>query len=249
MTHQPSFWPIDIVGEDPADLSQRVARCRTIGTGEDGLRYYIKREENGPHLKSAELICTCLADAVHLAVPPFKIAKMPDGEIVFASREEAGVSPLSLWLDALTGDNIGGHATQLSRWLAFDAFTNNPDRHLDNFLIRHDQGRHELLGIDFSEALWMSEIGWRPPIQLPSCSTLSTRSQISERFPLNKAQFTLLLKKVCELPDSWMEQTLSQLPAGWMDATLSQDAAQWWVNDRSSRAEAIKKDMQNGYYV
>lgn len=249
MAYQTTFWPIAIVGEDPADLSQRAVRCRTIGTGEDGLRYYLKREANGEHLKPAEFVCACLADAIHLAVPLFKLARMPDGEIVFASREEAGVSPMSEWLAELTSDAPSSHAPQLSRWLAFDAFVGNPDRHLDNFLIRQDHGRHELLGIDFSEALWMTASGWPPPRRLPPCSTLRERSQIAEKFPLNKAQFSSLLRKIRELPDQWMEQTLSHLPSGWLDATLSQDVTQWWVNDRLSRTEAIEEDMENGYYI
>lgn len=237
---QRRVFPLLITGLQPADLD--TARCRHVGHGEDGLSYYIKRCCDGPRTPCAELICHELAAAINLAVPPSHVAVLSNGEEVFASREEGGLMEQDVWLRSIVfgkhpPPSLAGH---LSAWWAFDLFVHNPDRHVDNFMMRQTNHGTSLIAIDFSEAWHVS--AWPLPNELGPCHTTDTRSLLRGRFPLDRGRFEQVLDRVGKLPDDWLSEVLSHVPVRWLDATLKAHMEGWWKQDRHSRIDRIRLD-------
>ncbi len=240
---QRRVFPLQILGLQPVDLS--TARCRWIGHAEDGLSYYLKRCSDGERVPAAEYICTEMAAAVNLAVPPAHVALLDGGEQVFASREEGGLLNEHEWLTNIMlashpPPSLAGH---LSAWLAFDLFVHNTDRRIGNFCMRQTPASTSLLGIDFSEAWHVS--AWPLPNNIGKCNTTETRDMLRPRFPLDRSRFDRVLDRIAALPDNWLPETLSHVPVRWLGDTFREYMTKWWRDDRRARIDRIRQDHAN----
>lgn len=236
-------FPLRITGLEP--IRKDCARCKFIGRGDDGQRYYIKRVSEGRNTPAAEYLCTEMAASVGLAVPPGYVALLDD-EAVFASQEAIPVADINDWLTRVLSDAIPlpGLADDFSRWFAFDLFAHNPDRHIDNFIVPHDgSNAPPLIGIDFSEAWHVP--GWPMQARLGACHTLDLRRVFAARYPLQLPAFRGILDKLAALNDDWMKDTLARMPDAWMDATLRSHMGRWWTQHRLGRIDTLRREHAN----
>ena len=54
--------------------------------------YIVKGDKGGPNVRASEWIGTHIAEAIHIPCPTAKIIQMSDGQLMFGSREIAGIS-------------------------------------------------------------------------------------------------------------------------------------------------------------
>ena len=83
--------PLRVVWTDPVGLASAdasgVVRC------DDGCEYAVKDDSKHSKTMHSEWFCSRLAEAVGIAVPPFKICERMDGTLVFGSRWEGALPP------------------------------------------------------------------------------------------------------------------------------------------------------------
>jgi hypothetical protein len=244
--HQGRLFRLGIVALQPANLG---LHCHDIGTGEDSLKYYIKRCGCGRHLVPAsEFIGTRLAAACGLVVPPCYVGVLSSGEHVFASRSLDGALSEAEFLGVLISPHPPKSlAAHLSRWLAFDAFVGNPDRALRNLLLFQGSAGLGLAGIDFGECSFSR--AWPPgPLSLED-ATLQTRDLFRDSLPLEVMPALDLLDRIALLPDDWMQNCLEELPSEWDEFNRFSSVQDWWVRNRKRRVDRIKQDFIDGKYV
>jgi hypothetical protein len=246
---QGRLWPLQIVQTEPAPFG--TADCKSIGVGDDGMVYILKRVKDGQHVPVSEFICTQLAAAIGLPVPVCTIAVLPGDarELCFASREEAGVINLQSALQMLLHQKqLAVYVDRLMQWYAFDVFTHNVDRHMGNFLFRHSMAGAVMLGMDFSRALLTQ--GWPrhvPP--LPDCNTTQLERTLNGIAPYPPSAAAGIMNRLASAPDDWLDSCLSQVPAPWADAKLRTRLCRWWRHGRPKRLRLLRSHLTNGRYL
>lgn len=244
---QARLWPLRFLEVFPHNVG--TARLRLRGIADDGMPYFMKRADP-PGVPATELLCSGLANAIGLAVPYFHIGLMPvDDEEVFASRQESGLEDSRLWFQNLLSNPCPPNvARQLSAWFAYDLFINNTDRHINNFLCRDVGGVLTLHGFDFSEALLQEP--WPPsPVVRPGCNTLQTRAVLAANgVPLDRNVALEHLDRLGVAPADWMRNAVAEVPTPWLDAPARLELDRWWREDRASRLDTIKQDINDGAY-
>lgn len=248
MPIQRRLFPLHIVAVSP--VAAGTARLKVEGEGDDGHPYFIKRVADGPYVPANELICSALASDVGLVVPDFAVGILNDDQEAFCSRCEGGLQSAQEWMTKiLTAPPLpAGVISALSRWFAFDLFTNNPDRHFNNFLYREDRGISSLFGFDFSEALFAEP--WPPAANLnPGCNTLKVRRLLAGKgVPLDHDQAVLVLDRIDGLDVDWVQESMPALPDNWLPVVERNALDDWWRNDRHARVDYIKQEIGNGRY-
>lgn len=246
---QGRLFQLTIKRTEPAGYN--TADCKTVGVGDDGLLYILKRVGDGhPLIPATEWICTQLADHIGLPVSPCHIAKLPgSSELAFASREEGGVLDFARTLDLLRVPGVlPRHTPMLSRWYAFDLFTHNVDRHLGNFLFRESRLGHVLIGIDFSRAL-LAE-GWpgpRPP--LPICNTRHVQQALHQQAPYPALDACSVIQRLQQVSDDWLGVTLERVPEPWLDDKVRVQLRRWWRGSRHKRLHLLRRHLSSGRYL
>lgn len=246
---QGRLFQLTIRRTEPAGYN--TADCKTVGVGDDGLLYILKRVSDGhPLIPASEWICSQLAEHIGLPVSPSHIARLPGGsELAFASREEGGVIDYARTLDLLKShDMLKLHAPMLSRWYAFDLFTHNLDRHLGNFLFRESRLGHVLIGIDFSRAL-LAE-GWpthRPP--LPACNTRHVQKALHQHAPYPTRDAFTVIERLQQVSDDWLGETIERIPAEWLDGKVRPQLRRWWRGSRQKRLHLLRRHLSSGRYL
>lgn len=246
---QHRIFPLHIVRTEPVHLGTADLRC--IGVGDDGQAYYIKRVCDGPLIPVSEFLCSLLAGAIGMAIPPFHIALMPDRqEMCFASREEGGViEGLAAFHQMIANNSLGLYSTRLAQWYAFDLFVHNVDRHANNFLFRQTSLGTTLVGLDFSRAL-VAE-GWpgqHPP--LPNgCNSRILARQLQALSPYPAPSAVATLSRLAAIPDDWIAKQLDSLPDAWVTARMRSAIARWWRGGRAKRLRLIRGHLANGRYL
>ena len=242
------LFPLVIRRTEPAGYG--TAACKSIGVGDDGLTYILKRVADAhPLIPVSEWVCTKLAEHVGLAVSPCHIATLPGGETAFASREEGGLMDTDAAMLLLEQpEALRPHLPALARWYAFDVFTYNVDRHIANFLFRRGRMGMALMGIDFSQAL-LTE-GW-PVVgtPLPTCNTSHTRRTLEAVLPYPSAEAAALANRLASVSDEWLATTLSPVPEQWLDARVRTSLIRWWGSARHKRLSLLHTHFASGRYL
>ena len=241
------IFPLQITRTEPSPMANQSAICKQIGKCQDGYTYFLKTIAASPHIPASEYICTKMAEAVGLNVPYCTIAKMPTGELAFASQNiEPLLSPHTSIEYML--DNAPSLAPELAAWYAFDQFVGNHDRHIGNFIIKTAPGiSATLFGIDFSHALL--EVDW-PSRRTPTtpCNTTRTMRNLAGQENYPPADCVKLVHKLATLPDTWLQDTLTALPDAWVGAMLRREIACWWRKHRHKRLHTLRKHLANERY-
>lgn len=246
---QGRLFPLTIRRTEPAAYG--TADCTTVGVGDDGMLYILKRVGDAhPLVPASEWICSQLAEHIGLPVSPSHVARLPgSSELAFASREEGGVLDYASTLDLVKNhEMLKRHVPMLSRWYAFDLFTHNVDRHLGNFLFRESRLGHVLIGIDFSRAL-LTE-GWpgpRPP--LPLCNTRHVQRALHQHVPYPASEASAVIERLSRVSDDWLDQTLERVPEPWLDARVRRQLRRWWRGSRHKRLHLLRRHLSSGRYL
>lgn len=238
--------PLVIRRIEPAPYG--TVQCSLRGQGDDGLTYILKRVgDDHPLSPASEYVCTRLAQQIQLPVCPCHVAQLPGGEMVFASREEGGILDATDAFRLLT-TQLAAFAPMLSRWFAFDLFTHNEDRHLNNFIFRAGGMGHVLLGIDFGRALLAAD--WpstRPP--LPACNTTHVQQVLHADVPYPAAQALDTIARLGTVDDAWLAGVIREIPDAWLDAKVRRMLTRWWHRHRHKRLNLLRRHLNSGRYL
>lgn len=237
--HQGRLLPLHITRLEPSPGN--TADCRHIGVGDDGLAWAIKRVVDGQHIPLSEYICSMLAAAVGIAVPPCEVAELPNGELAFASRWEGGTLA-----DGDTRRLFGqpGEVPVGPLWRihAFDLFVANHDRHAGNYLIREDRAfpdRRQCLAFDFSRALCAAACPV-PSFPLPQhCNTMLLWQVIEQIHGRATHEALATVEKIRELPGDSISKLCHALPDTWIASDVLDNLDTWWNHQRPSRLDRI----------
>lgn len=250
---QGRLFPLQITRTEPAPYG--TADCTERGVGDDGMTYILKRATSAsPLVPASEYLCTQLAGAIGLAVPPGAIAKMPTApgepiEHCFASREEGAVENAAKYLEHLCNTtSLQAHAHVLNQWRAFDLFVQNVDRHCNNFMVRATSMGAALIGIDFSRALFTQQWPFAAP-PFPASNSFTCYAALARfcRFPSDAALGTLA--RLAAVPDDWIEACVTPVPAEWMGVKMRRDVIRWWRRRRRKRLNLLRRHCASGRYL
>lgn len=226
----------------------RSADMKSIGIGDDGKLYALKRVSEHAMVPISEWICNKLARSIDLSSPEVVVAVMPDRiERCFASRFVDDVvdhnqNAYRIWMLACDGKL----SQQLSEWFGFDLFVRNLDRHLNNYLLRLSPSL-ELIGIDYSRAFMVHWPLRMPPLE--SCKTTLVQQSLQKVATCEKLAALTVVRRLGELPDSWIDECLADAPAEWLDDRLRLEVARWWRKKRRHRLKLIRNHIANGRYL
>jgi len=243
--------PVRIIDLQPSHLG--TADCHSIGIAEDGIAYAIKRVRDGQHIPASEWICSSLAQACGIAVPPFELVELPGNEQAFGSRWEGGIlnpqQTLSIWQG---NPPMADLPKRLAAVFAFDLFVHNVDRHRNNFLFRsgpQPTSPPVLLAPDYSRALLCH--GWPLPDPPPpvGSNTIKTRTVSASIFGGDKRSALIVLDQLKSLNDNVIQNICNSLPSSLLQPDLRDGVHQWWTNQRTQRLDQIRGGFDNGQYI
>jgi hypothetical protein len=244
--HQGRLLPLQIIRLEPTPGN--TADCRHIGVADDGLPWAIKRVADGRYIPLSEYVCTHLAAAAGIAVPPCEIAELPNGEMAFASRWEGGtlcdneIRRQFLQRGAIMPD-------ALWRIHAFDLFVANPDRHVGNYLVREDNafpGQPQCLAFDFSRALCAAACPV-PSLPLhPGCNTMKLWPAVVSIHGTARNAALSTIDRIRTLPDDSVQRLCHALPESWADAQALDRLYHWWNDSRPARLDQIADYIRQG---
>lgn len=206
--------------------------------------YVAKRFDPGIPVRANELICSMLAEAVGLATPAFRVIEDTDNELLFGSQIYADTGTSQAQMLAPAAPNSVA-LDQVSRIAAFDLFVGNPDRHLNNYLVRPQNGVDRILAMDFSHALLAAS----PPLTLPlpsSCKTILRGRHLRARWGFNSQPAKDCAARLGQLPQSTGRELVNQVPPGWLPGTLATVFVRWWESEQQSRAQQIVAGIDDG---
>ena len=180
--------------------------------------YVVKKFDIGGPVRASEMLCTLIAGAVGIATPTGRILEDLDGELVFGSQiygDAQPSGPAMLLDDPPSAMALG----QISRIFAFDLFLGNVDRHLNNYLVRTQNGMQRVLAMDFSHALLCE---W-PLAALPmpsTCKTVARGRNLRHRWGFDPLQASDCAGRLLDLPAASIVQLVNQIrhpgyPAAW----------------------------------
>ena len=229
---QTSLVPIRIIQQLPSSLG--TADLKTIGLGDDGFEYALKRIEDHPLLPISEWVGYQLSRSIGLYTPDFSAVWLDDKTPAFGSRWEQaaqiGVPPHPVEIARY----FGGSMRELTEPIfAVDTFLPNVDRHVRNFMWRNTPNGLVPLAFDFSQAWLMTGLpfGVRP---MPNgCHTTTSwkyfRGQFGYQLPAQTFQ------KIIDLPDEWLERVLRAAPFQWLESFDVDSTINQWVLYRQER--------------
>lgn len=221
---------------------------KRVAHGDDRRDYAVKPLDTHPLLPLSEWLCYHLWRACGLATPDFAVLTYIDGRPpAFGSRMELSPAQLPRAPESYT---IAGffkpHAAELGRTYPLDAFITNPDRHGRNFLVRRGLTGESLLAIDFSRAALVSgePFGAEPTMTARTTAGRPCNSQEWWRHFRDRLSITpdaAALHRACELPESWMHDTIHAAPAEWRTDLDIAACCDFWQQCRGQRAEFSRR--------
>lgn len=188
-------------------------------------RYLCKGQSRARYLPASEWICSHLARACGLPVPPVAVIELATrpGSYFFGSQWLGGA------LDPAMAFRQVSNPELFATTHAVDLFTHNDDRHLGNYLYLELAGDVVMRVIDFSRA-WMHH-GWPLP-SLPlssSCQTINCLPAWRQEYAAHYIAPLDVLTAIGALPDEWMRDILEPMPSDWLSHEERIRLRQWWV--------------------
>jgi hypothetical protein len=225
-----------------------VSRPR-FATCDDQLDYCIKHDEGGRPIRANEWICTALARAAGIAVPPAAIVENLDGSLLFGSQiigDDVNDNMGLFQSGILTTDNLD----HIAKTFALDLFIQNPDRHVNQYKVHPQNRRDRFYSFDFGEALFSH---W-PNLILPlpsACNTILNIRWIENRYGrLRRSQMESVLTRLEKLDGASMVGTVKQMPPGWLHPRICGEFLRWWASHaRRTRVTEIRNGINNASYL
>jgi hypothetical protein len=229
---QTSLVPIRIINELPANLD--TADLKTIGLGDDGFTYALKRLQDHPLVPICEWVGYQLSRSVGLFTPDFSVVWLNQETPAFGSRWE-DVVQIGLPHNPLEVVRyFGGSMRQLVEPIfAVDAFLPNIDRHGRNFMWRKAFSGPIPIAFDFASAWLRTGLPfgiWPIPGEAKTMNSWHYfREQLDYQLPVQTFQ------KIMDLPDEWLERVLIAAPKQWLASFDVESTISYWVKQRYER--------------
>lgn len=218
---QASWLPVVCTRVRPAP---RTAAADFIGIDERSThRWLCKGQGRHPLVPATEWICSHLAAACALPVPPAAVVERADqpGVPYFGSQWQGGAVGFVEAMGRISNAEV------FARTHAADLVVHNTDRHRDNFLYLELAGEIVARVIDFSHALLVA--GWPlPALPMAECNTTRELPLLLAEDARPYVRPMALLERMGALPDDWMHQTMEPMPAAWLPAAEREPLCQWW---------------------
>src|SRR5271169_7243414 len=228
---QPLFLPNRIASR--WNPSTPTASLPQFAEGEDGLDYVIKDDSSGRNVRAGEWICSQLALAINIPIPLCRIFDDGAGGMLFGSQivHHSVNNNIPFFRRSFPGTQI---VSQISRIYAFDLFIANVDRHLNNYLIRDQDGRPRVFAFDFSHALFHSWPSLPLPLD-PSCKTIWVGRIIRGNWGFDLKAAEEVIMSLSKVPVSYVTYLMNSLPVGWLTSQESDGFMRWWRNGQKTR--------------
>lgn len=202
-------------------------------------RWLCKGQGLNAMLPATEWICSHLASACGLPVPPVAVVERQDqpGVPYFGSQWQGGALEFLQVMGRITNPQV------FERTHAIDLFVHNTDRHRGNYLYLELAGDIVARVIDFSHALMV--MGWPlPALPMPACHTTTELPALLAQNPHAYQRPTDILERIAALRADWMTRTLADMPAPWLNLERKAALVQWWQsNARQDRLNAAKSAL------
>jgi hypothetical protein len=193
-------------------------------------RWLCKGQGKHPMVPASEWICSHLAQACRLPVPPFSVVERFDqpGVAYFGSQWQGGS------VSFVEARGRISNADVFAKTHALDLFAHNVDRHHDNFLYLELDGEVVARVIDFSHALLV--LGWPlPGLPMPACNTMQCLRLLLSQDTMPYRRPVDVLGTIQALPDEWMRDVLAPMPPAWLAPQPRMLLRQWWVSIARAR--------------
>lgn len=194
-------------------------------------RWLCKGQSKHPMVPAAEWVCSHLARACGLPVPPFAVVELQaqPGVPYFGSQWQGGARTFVEAMGRISNPQV------FARTHAADLVVHNTDRHRDNYLYLDLAGEIVARVIDFSHA-WLVA-GWPlPALPMAPCNTTAELPMLLAQDPAPYVPPQAMLDKLGALPATWMQDTLQPMPAPWLAPGQRAMLQTWWAGpDRAAR--------------
>jgi hypothetical protein len=134
----------------------------------------------------------------------------------------------------------------MAKTYALDIFSSNYDRHINNYLVREQNGKERMLSFDFGWSLFRD---W-PNALLPmrnDCNTILNKIAIDSKWGLSKSEIISTLDSISALPDNYGASLMSGIPEGWLRKNVASEFSEWWSGvGRANRVAMLKSEVANG---
>ena len=186
-------------------------------------RWLCKGQAKSPMVPASEWICSHLANACGLPVPPVAVVELQGqpGTLYFGSQWQGGAQEFLAVQGRISNPQV------FARTHAVDLFVHNIDRHCGNYLYLDLANEIVARVIDFSHA-WMV-MGWPlPPLPMGACNTTNLLPWLLAENPLPYQKPSDVLNHIAALPEDWMASTMASMPTPWLGAAMRENLDQWW---------------------
>ena len=199
-------------------------------------RWLCKGQGRNAMLPATEWICSRLASACGLPVPPIAVVELQaqPGVPYFGSQWQGGALEFLQVMGRISNPQV------FERTHAVDLFVHNTDRHRGNYLYLELAGDIVARVIDFSHALMV--MGWPlPALPMPACNTTNELPALLAQNPAAYQRPTDILERIATLSADWMTHTLADMPSPWLAPERQVALMQWWQSGaRQDRLNAAK---------
>ena len=199
-------------------------------------RWLCKGQSRHPMVPVTEWICSHLASACGLPVPPVGVVELQaqPGVYYFGSQWQGGAKEFLEVMGRISNPWV------FERTHAVDLFVHNTDRHRGNYLYLELAGDIVARVIDFSHALMV--MGWPlPALPMPHCNTTAELAPLLAENTAPYQRPDAIMERIAALPAQWMRDTLAACPSSWLGQDGKDSVCAWWASAaRTDRLNAAK---------
>lgn len=202
---------------------------------DNGMDYAFKIAGPGAEFVPAtEWLCSHLSNACLIQTPPMDVLHTLDGQVWFGSRIEGGkLDEDACLLELQAGEmatKVPNLQERLSMIYALDLFTNNTDRHGNNYLFRTSLQRTVIMAFDFSFA-WLAHGPFLRGYPDESTNTRKTMAFLARMYGFDAVRARSVIEKIRSLPNDWIDGPVNSMPDEWKQSVDVVAAVNWWKSD------------------
>jgi hypothetical protein len=204
------------------------ADLKELARTADGHDFAVKWEHDGAGLPASEWLGHKLAVACQIATHYTATLTDAQGRLGFGSRIESHAASFKDLSQPERAQVVADCGQAMSAVLALDLFIGNEDRHLNNWLFRHNQsGQWTPLCIDFSRALFRRGFPGDPwPLTL--CNTTNTQGLLKRLNNWDGPYAVFAIEQLQRVTSAVLEHWLADCPAQWLNAQDRKTLLTWW---------------------
>lgn len=236
---QVNLVPVNIVQELP--YQGGTAHLKSVGLGDDGHTYALKKTSDHPLLPITEWVSYSLCRATQIPTPDYDVVNIHGSDPAFGSRfETADEYDPNMHSDPLSLNSFFGPKNKkfIEEIFSMDGFLPNQDRHAKNFLFRATPNGLRPIALDFSQA-WIL-LG--APFGIESLDS-GSNTMLMWNYLKSTFQYSLngaILNKIENLPNDWMEKIIAAAPPEWIVGFDKSATINYWINNRKVRCQTVR---------